>query len=84
VTLTTHSIIIITLMMEAISSSETSIGIYQSTQSYIPEDSNLHNIKFNRNIFSSVSDFASVVLWLACLLLEAWFARSNPTGVMDF
>jgi hypothetical protein len=32
----------ITLMMEAVSSSETSINIYQSTRHNIPENSHLH------------------------------------------
>jgi hypothetical protein len=31
-----------TLMMEAISSTETSVNIYQTTQCKIPEDSHLH------------------------------------------
>jgi hypothetical protein len=36
---------IITLMMEAVSSSKTSVNIYQTTRCYIPEDSNLHNLR---------------------------------------
>jgi hypothetical protein len=35
-------IIIITLMMEAESTSETSVNVYQTTQRNNPEDSNLH------------------------------------------
>jgi hypothetical protein len=45
------SLAIITLMMEAVSSSETSPNIYKTTQCYIPEDSHLH-IHHHENIKS--------------------------------
>jgi hypothetical protein len=40
--LCTFTVSIITLMMEAVSSSETSVNIYQTTQCNIPEESHLH------------------------------------------
>jgi hypothetical protein len=48
----TATIILITLMMEAVSTSETLVNFYQTTERNIPEDSHLHtshheNLKFH-------------------------------------
>jgi hypothetical protein len=36
-----------TLMIEAVSSSEMSVSIYETTWNNIPEDSHLHTVKLN-------------------------------------
>jgi hypothetical protein len=37
---------LITLMMEAVHTSETSVNIYVTTRQYIPEDSTLHKLLY--------------------------------------
>jgi hypothetical protein len=45
-----HELTLITLMMEAASTSEMLINFYQPTQHYNPEDSHLHELTFIQNL----------------------------------
>jgi hypothetical protein len=57
---------IITLMMEAASSSETSVNVYQTTWCSIPEDSHLHILVFFCVKFSAVTGLPLLYVVLSC------------------
>jgi hypothetical protein len=56
-------IVAIALMMEAASTSETSVNFYQTTRRYNPEDSHLDNFVVNTVIDKEFPVLASVVCY---------------------
>jgi hypothetical protein len=54
---------IVRAMMEAASTSETSLNFYQTTQHYNPEDSHLQDIYYKRILFCSLFLVPVQAIW---------------------
>jgi hypothetical protein len=68
-------------MMEAVSTSETSVNFYQTTRRNIPEDSHLRTRRRENLISYLIRDDAELVTLLACIHDDR---GSNLTGSPEF
>jgi hypothetical protein len=61
------------MIMEAASTSETSVNVYQTIRRYIPEESHLHAVKSGFEVFTEAS-MKMAVFWVVapCILVELY------------
>jgi hypothetical protein len=76
---------VVSLKMEAICSSETSVDTQRTTRRYIPENGDLHNHRcdnFKSYKFSIVSDDFRLLMFLVCILRPNFVLRIFVTNYL--